>query len=236
MSAGHINEVPVQLRDNIVGRVIPRDRARHKGMYSIMEGTIHIPLDTVQHSGSTFQPSTTPPLWLPSTSTGGTAVSNTAQIPPSPLSRPPVDNTRPSGPNHLRIVEEMDKLKNAIRREKLRKYQARYRDRQRALQQLIHYALRQLHEEVQSLKLKRQYLGLKEKPTRSPWRIVSDVFRIVELGFHYPWNMINVDEMRKHAEMQPLMSQLKNAFEEDVGMGDLHGASWTATSLLTVFH
>ncbi|KAI9998126.1 hypothetical protein PInf_002460 [Phytophthora infestans] len=141
---------------------------------------------------------------------------------------PETNNTRLSGHKRLRDVEDMDKfekleIKKAIRREQCRNNQARYRDRQRVIQQRMQHEVQQLHEELQGLKLKRQRLHFEEKTNRSSWSIVSDVFRLLETGFRSPWLMADTDEMMKHSEMRQILTDLLKSFEHDVGMGALHG-------------
>ncbi|KAG7391585.1 hypothetical protein PHYPSEUDO_004087 [Phytophthora pseudosyringae] len=114
-------------------------------------------------------------------------------------------------------------MKKAIRREQCRTNQARYRDRQRAHQRREQQRVHELHEAVQSLKLKRQRLLFGERANRSPWSLVSDVFRLVETSFRSPWLLANADEMRKNAETRQILATLQKSFTHDVAMGALSG-------------
>ncbi|KAL3657508.1 hypothetical protein V7S43_017646 [Phytophthora oleae] len=124
-----------------------------------------------------------------------------------------------------RLKDDLKKveIKKAIRREQCRANQARYRDRQRAHQRTMQQSVQQLHEEVQSLKLKRQRLRFEERVNRSPWSIVSDVFRLIETSFRSPWQVTNADEMMRNTEVRPILATLQKSFAHDVGMGDLNG-------------
>ncbi|KAG1705322.1 hypothetical protein DVH05_004253 [Phytophthora capsici] len=142
-------------------------------------------------------------------------------------SRP--SKTTPASPTSLRASlkrlhdDAKVEIKKAKRREQCRTNQARYRDRQRARQRKMQQSIQQLHEEVQSLKLKRQRLRFGQKTKRSPWRIVSDVFHLIETSFCSPWLVTNADEMMRNAEVQPILATLRESFAHDVGMGNLNG-------------
>ncbi|KAF4034204.1 hypothetical protein GN244_ATG13846 [Phytophthora infestans] len=192
------------------------------------------PLETSRGATLAIENTTGRPGRVSSSSTAMRPLSDATQVATSFLSharksmRAPVDNTRLSGHKRLRDVEDMDKfekleIKKAIRREQCRNNQARYRDRQRVIQQRMQHEVQQLHEELQGLKLKRQRLHFEEKTNRSSWSIVSDVFRLLETGLRSPWLMADTDEMMKHSEMRQILTDLQRSFEHDVGMGALHG-------------
>ncbi|ETI53822.1 hypothetical protein F443_03279 [Phytophthora nicotianae P1569] len=230
MQLGHFERPHSRLSDSVIGHVLPRGRPRH----TTGDAGLRTPLETALRTVPAFQDSARRPGRLTSTSRGGAAtrpLSDATQVAlcyADKTMRAPVDNTRLSDLKRLRDVEEMDKfekleIKKAIRREQCRNNQARYRDRQRALQRRMQHEVQQLHEEVQGLKLKRQRLRFKEKTNRSAWSIVSDVFRLLETGFCSPWYMTNTDEMMKHTETRQILTELQKAFEHDVGMGGLQG-------------
>ncbi|ETI55716.1 hypothetical protein L914_01547 [Phytophthora nicotianae] len=161
-------------------------------------------------------------------------MSNTNQIAisfhsqPLETSRAPTSNAELPGLKCHRDNDEMDKfkrleVKKAIRREQCRKNQTRHRRRKCTLHQRIQHEVQQLREEVQGLKLNRQLLRFEKKTNRSAWNIVSDVFRLLEIGFCAPWHMVNADEMMKHTEMWQILVELLKSFEQAVGMEGLHG-------------
>ncbi|KAF4029849.1 hypothetical protein GN244_ATG18402 [Phytophthora infestans] len=186
----------------------------------------HTPLETSRGATLAIENTTGRPGRVSSSSTAMRPLSDATQVATSFLSharksmRAPVDNTRLSGHKRLRDVEDMDKfekleIKKAIRREQCRNNQARYRDRQRVIQQRMQHEVQQLHEELQGLKLKRQRLHFEEKTNRSSWSIVSDVFRLLETGLRSPWLMADTDEMMKHSEMRQILTDLQRSFEHD---------------------
>ncbi|ETP53526.1 hypothetical protein F442_01581 [Phytophthora nicotianae P10297] len=130
-------------------------------------------------------------------------MSNTNQIAISFLSQPletlraPTSNAELPGLKCHRDNDEMDKFKRLE----------------------VKKAIRQ----VQGLKLNRQLLRFEKKTNRSAWNIVSDVFRLLEIGFCAPWHMVNADEMMKHTEMWQILVELLKSFEQAVGMEGLHG-------------
>ncbi|EGZ24848.1 hypothetical protein PHYSODRAFT_461339, partial [Phytophthora sojae] len=124
---------------------------------------------------------------------------------------------------HIEDTATRIEMKKAIRREQCRTNQARYRNRQRVRQGQLQHKVQQLQEELQGLRLKRQRLRLSEKTNRSPWAIVSEVFRLLETSFRSPWRMTSVDEMMKHAETQQSLILLRKSFAHDVSMGSGSG-------------
>ncbi|KAK1934138.1 bZIP transcription factor 1 [Phytophthora citrophthora] len=195
MSLDYFDQVHTNLSDRVIGHVAPHRRDTH--------------LHTARGYGG-----------LPTLS----------RFQANQVSSSRSSKTTPASPTSLRaslkrLQDDAKKveIKKAKRREQCRTNQARYRDRQRAHQRKMQHHIQQLHEEVQSLKLKRQRLRFGPRANRSPWSIVSNVFRLIETSFRSPWQVTNADEMVQNAEARPILAMLQESFAHDVGMGDLNG-------------
>ncbi|GMF48368.1 unnamed protein product [Phytophthora fragariaefolia] len=140
---------------------------------------------------------------------------------------------------HVQTIEEKVKLlemKRAIRLEQCRNNKARYRNRQRIIEKQLNNAVQLLREELQGLGVKRQRLHFSEKTNRSPWAIVSEVFRLLDSSFHSPWDMTSVDEMRKDSEKQQSLKSTGEVVYTRRVHGQCNGnerSARAATALLT---
>ncbi|EGZ24853.1 hypothetical protein PHYSODRAFT_484421 [Phytophthora sojae] len=130
----------------------------------------------------------------------------------------------------MRVAETNDTLlrkgqltKSEIRREQCRTNQARYRNKQRNNQLRLENAVRELRQDLENLKQRRQSIVLSEKTSQSPWTIVSEVFRIIESSFRSPWSMADKSEMLDDVDMRKNLKFLHDVFTSDVAAGELTG-------------
>ncbi|KAG1705330.1 hypothetical protein DVH05_004261 [Phytophthora capsici] len=109
------------------------------------------------------------------------------------------------------------------RREQCRANQARYRDKQRNAQIQLETSVAQLHKELETLKRRYRDLSSRESSNQSPWSIVAEVFRLLEISLRSPWRMVDDQETQTHAETRQTLAVLETAFAHDAAMGDLRG-------------
>ncbi|KAL3657514.1 hypothetical protein V7S43_017652 [Phytophthora oleae] len=115
------------------------------------------------------------------------------------------------------------RIKAEVRREQCRTNQARYRNKQRNLQLQLEGAVKHLREELSRLKRQRQKILLAEKTDKSPWTIVTEVFRILENSFRSPWNLEREEDMQSDIEAKRNLAFLHQTFTSDVAVGEVRG-------------
>ncbi|KAL3657513.1 hypothetical protein V7S43_017651 [Phytophthora oleae] len=107
------------------------------------------------------------------------------------------------------------------RREQCRANQARYRDKQRNAQMQLEKSVEKLHKELETLKRRYRDLSSRERSNQSPWGIVAEVFRLIEISFRSPWRMVGAQET--HTETRQTLAVLETAFAHGAAMGNLQG-------------
>ncbi|KAK1934134.1 bZIP transcription factor 1 [Phytophthora citrophthora] len=142
----------------------------------------------------------------------------------APMSRAALEKTNPSQDelreSHKRKRADDSKVR---RREQCRANQARYRDKQRNAQMQLEKSVAQLHKELETLKRRYRDLSSRERSNQSPWSIIAEVFRLLEISFRSPWRVVGDRETQSHAETRQTLAVLETAFAHDAAMGDLRG-------------
>ncbi|KAG7391591.1 hypothetical protein PHYPSEUDO_004093 [Phytophthora pseudosyringae] len=115
------------------------------------------------------------------------------------------------------------RLKLQLRREQCRTNQARYRNKQRNLQQHLETTVQELRQELDRLKQQRQDILLAEKTDQSPWTIVAEVFRIIDNSFCSPWNLEREEDVQNDIETKRNLAFLHQAFTSNVAVGGVSG-------------
>ncbi|GMF46547.1 unnamed protein product [Phytophthora fragariaefolia] len=223
-SLSHFERAQATLSDNLIGHVIPR-RQPCKRQLSETEASWNSLKSEEQFTRKMFSTEGGRPSYRPTYLITPPRQSSTVSMATkTTLSEDSAG--RCINRQHVQTIEEKVKLlemKKAIRLEQCRTNQARYRNRQRILEKQLNNAVQLLREELQGLRVKRQRLHFSEKTNRSPWAIVSEVFRLLDSSFHSPWDMTSVDEMRKDSEKQQSLKALEKSFTHDVSMGSVTG-------------
>ncbi|KAE8965899.1 hypothetical protein PR003_g31264 [Phytophthora rubi] len=217
-----------KLSDGVIGHVLPRRRpeSRHFGSDEPPTNPLKVHEGLPPQSDTLVTERVEPwynalPPHKPSTTASPVSVATNAAL----------SELRPeyrSGSRTLHRIEDKVtriEMKKAIRREQCRNSQTRYRNRQRIRQSQLEDKVQQLQEELHGLRLKRQRLRLSEKTDVSPWAVVSEVFRLLEISFRSPWHMTSVEEMMKHAETRQSLRVLQKSFTHGVSMGSVSGTN-----------
>ncbi|TDH70675.1 hypothetical protein CCR75_002918 [Bremia lactucae] len=147
----------------------------------------------------------------------------------SPVDRRQINNVSETLKIYERLCEKAHKIR---RREQCRTNQARYRDKQRNAEQQLKRSAEQLQEEMTMLRRRYRVLASLEKSNQSSWNTVSEVFRLFDTTFRYPWCMTSTHEMIHHAEARTILGILKGSFAQDAAMGELRGVPTLLEHLL----
>jgi hypothetical protein len=127
-----------------------------------------------------------------------------------------------SKPSNKRKHADSDS--KAVRRQHCRANQARYRNRQRDAQLQLEKSVKQLHQEVGSLKRRQRDLSSRERSTQSSWSIVAELFHLLEGSFRSPWHVASFNKMKNHEATRQVLAILERSFAHNAAMGDLQGA------------
>ncbi|KAL8009172.1 hypothetical protein Plhal703r1_c01g0001401 [Plasmopara halstedii] len=118
------------------------------------------------------------------------------------------------------------------RREQCRANQARYRHKQKNAQLQLEKSTEELHKDLETLKRRYRDLSSRERIIQSPWSIVADVFRLLDICFRSSWRMTSTKEMKFHTETRELLTILERSFASNVAMGELQGVDAMMEQLL----
>ncbi|KAG1687458.1 hypothetical protein DVH05_005149 [Phytophthora capsici] len=127
---------------------------------------------------------------------------------------------KPRSINTRSPIATSSKAKSSARRlERCRINQQRYRIRQRAIQEKIN----EMVKEVRGLELRYRDLSIHEKDHRSPCRVVTDMFALLEAYFRSPGFKPRSKAKAAHALTRQISEALQNSFVSDVECGSLRG-------------
>ncbi|POM78095.1 Bzip transcription factor [Phytophthora palmivora] len=99
----------------------------------------------------------------------------------------------------------------SARSQHCRKSQTRYRVRQQERQLMLTQSCKRLD------------LSSRGRCKQSPWRVVTEVFRLLQSSFQSSWRFANVEEMNNHKETQENLAILKRSFVRNFVMGNRQG-------------
>ncbi|OWY95066.1 Bzip transcription factor [Phytophthora megakarya] len=111
----------------------------------------------------------------------------------------------------------------ARRLEQCRANQTRYRKKQKEYLLQLENNAENLRRELDDLRSRRQDIEAQAINEQSPWNVVADVFRLLDVSFRSPWCISNKEDANNRAKVKGVLAMIKNGFAQDVSMGDLTG-------------
>ncbi|KAL4160849.1 hypothetical protein PRNP1_001407 [Phytophthora ramorum] len=203
-----------RLSDDLVGHVL--QRAPGARTHSNVAGGWNLPYKSLPNDTTTR--SAEPKRISPPTDKLPSKRTSTRSTQPS------LTLTKATAPSSTPKLHRMDKKVTRKRREVSRQEQcklnqARYRSRQRVLQQQLEENVKQLRSEVDHLKREYGCIRPDRKSKPSPWAVVAEVFRLLEDSI---WRTMGADSVN-YADTQKNFAFLQESFSPDAAVGDLSG-------------